>query len=302
MSKAIYRIGIDLGGTKTESIILDPEGIEIDRHRTPTPRSGDADEYNLILDHICAVVARAVGLIPAVTPYTIGMGTPGSLDPQTGLLRNSNTVSLNGRPLQVDIEKRIGRGVVIKNDANCFTLAECRLGAAQGFGTVFGIIMGTGCGGGIYLDGHLLEGRHNLGGEWGHFTMDPQGLECYCGNRGCVETKISGAGVERAYFQRFRHRLPMVEIVDGHRKGDPACSEIFGRFLEDFGRSVGGLLSILDPDAVVIGGGLSNIEELYTQGVDLVKRYAFHPNIDTPILRNKLGDSAGVYGSAMIGG
>ena len=161
--------------------------------------------------------------------------------------------------------------------------------------------MGTGCGGGICLDGSVHKGSHAIAGEWGHISMDPSGAPCYCGNRGCVETMISGTGVETAYHREFGDRISMERIVSGARRGDPACKKIFEQFLEDFGRCLGGLISILDPDAVILGGGLSNIDELYTLGAARVQHYVFHGHIKTPILKNLLGDSAGVFGAAWIG-
>ena len=161
--------------------------------------------------------------------------------------------------------------------------------------------MGTGCGGGICINGRIHDGPHRIAGEWGHFSVDPAGARCYCGNRGCVETKISGGGVEKAFERAYGERFDMPAIVAGHRKGDPRCRAVFGQFIDDFGRCLGGLISVLDPDAVVLGGGLSNIEELYTHGVNAVKRYAFHRDVTTPILKHRLGDSAGVLGAAWIG-
>jgi fructokinase len=189
----------------------------------------------------------------------------------------------------------------MENDANCFTLAEARQGAAQGFGLVFGIILGTGCGGGISIDGRIHTGRHRIGGEWGHFSVDPAGAPCYCGNRGCVETKISGGGMARSFFERTGRRLTPEQITEGYRQGDAPCTAAFEQFLDDFGRCLGGLISVLDPDAVVLGGGVSNIDELYTLGLEQVRRYAFHEHMETPILKHQLGDSAGVIGAAWIG-
>ena len=161
--------------------------------------------------------------------------------------------------------------------------------------------MGTGCGGGIYCNGSIVTGRNAIAGEWGHISVDPNGAECYCGKRGCVETTISGGGVERKFLERYGRPLSMREITQGYRQDDPACVQIFTDFLDDFGRALGGLISILDPDAIVLGGGLSLIDELYTLGAEKVRHYAFHHNIQTPILRNELGDSAGVFGAAWIG-
>jgi len=298
-----YKIGIDLGGTKTEIIVLTPAGDTIFRKREPTPRQPkgtDREEYKGILDFLCRFITDSAKKIPS-TDFTVGIGMPGSLDRETGLVRNANTTCINGKPLQNDLEKIIKRQVKMVNDANCFTLAESLKGAAKNYRNVFGIIMGTGCGGGICIDGTVYEGRHGIEGEWGHFSIDPLGAHCFCGNRGCIETKISGKGVENAFFSRFQYTRSMKEIVDGYRKGNSHCSEVFSRFLDDFGRATGGLISILDPDAIVIGGGLSNIDELYTLGVDRIHDYVSHPHITTPILKNGLGDSAGVFGAAWIG-
>lgn len=293
-----YKIGIDLGGTKTEAILLDPHGEELRRRRIPTPTK---EGYHAVLASIHGLLLDTIRHIPAEAGYTVGIGIPGSIDAETQLVRNANSNCLNGHPLQRDIETLLGRPIGIQNDANCFTLAECRKGATQGYGLVFGVIMGTGCGGALSIDGEVRQGRHRIAGEWGHFSVDPRGAPCYCGIRGCVETKISGSGVEAAFFAAYGKRLTMREIVQGYREGEPACSAAFHQFMEDFGRCLGGLISILDPDAVVLGGGLSNIDELYTAGVERMRHYVFHKQIRTPILKNALGDSAGVFGAAWIG-
>lgn len=290
-------IGIDLGGTKTESILLAPDGSVLLRQRRNTPRD---DGYEAILELVVEMVREAAYQLSDPV-YTVGIGIPGSLDAATGLVRNANSTCLIGKPLQADIEYLLAHRVKVRNDADCFTLAEVRAGAGQGYGLVFGVIMGTGCGGGICIDGRLREGPHRIAGEWGHFSVSPGGLPCYCGNRGCVETLISGSGVERAFLAEYGQRRSMEQIVTQARSGDASCKQVFERFLDDFGRCLGGLVSVLDPDAVVVGGGLSNIDELYTVGIERVQTYAFHDRLQTPILRNKLGDSAGVFGAAWIG-
>lgn len=295
-----YQIGVDLGGTKIEVILLSPENRELYRKRFATPRGTDR-EYETIRHAVYHLIRDAGDMVPESGTYTVGIGIPGTLEHDTGLVMNANTASLTGKAFRADMEKLMGCKVEMENDANCFTLAESRMGAGRNYRTVFGIIMGTGCGGGLCIDGQIHEGRHRIAGEWGHFSVDPRGNRCYCGNLGCVETKISGSGVEYAFWEKFGERLCMNDIVQGFRKGEQRCMEIFRQFLDDFGRCLGGLISIIDPDAVIIGGGLSNIEEIYTLGAEKVKRYAFHPNLRTPILRNELGDSAGVYGAAWIG-
>jgi fructokinase len=293
-----YKIGIDLGGTKTEAIILDPDDNESYRKRVPTE---DKNDYRKILSFVHKLILETIDKIPRKADCTIGVGIPGSINIDTQLVQNANTTCLIGNPFQKDLEKLLARKVGMENDANCFTLAESRSGAARGYNFVFGIIMGTGCGGGIYLNGEVVKGVHGIAGEWGHFSVDPIGDRCYCGNPGCVETKISGSGVENAFYKKYHIRMKMHEIVRGARNDDTKCNQAFRQFLDDFGRCVGGLISILDPDAIVIGGGLSNIDELYTKGVEYVRNYAFHRKIQTPIIKNELGDSAGVFGAAWIG-
>jgi fructokinase len=293
-----FRIGIDLGGTKTEALLLDPAGTVVLRKRKETPL---CHGYEAVLTSVADMVGDVLSRVAHGAPVTVGIGIPGSVDVVTGLIRNANSTCLIGRPFRADLEEDLGRPVGMCNDADCFTLAECRLGAGRGHGLVFGVIMGTGCGGGICIDGTVRQGPQRIAGEWGHVSVDPLGADCYCGNRGCIETKISGSGVEAAFAREYGERLSMDRIVAGFRDGEPRCRETFEQFLDDFGRCLGGVISILDPDAVVLGGGLSNIDELYTTGIERVRRYAFHDHLTTPILRNTLGDSAGVFGAAWIG-
>jgi fructokinase len=293
-----FRIGMDLGGTKTEAVLLDPAGAVLFRERRVTPLD---EGYHAVAASVAGLVRHVALQMPADLPYTIGVGIPGSVDAETGMVRNANSVCLIGQPFAHDLERLLGRRVGVRNDADCFTMAECRMGAGAGYGLVFGVIMGTGCGGGICIKGEVREGPHRICGEWGHFPVDPQGAECYCGNRGCIETKISGSGVEAAFLARYGEKLAMERIVLGAREGEPRCREAFHTFLDDFGRCLGGLISILDPDAVVLGGGLSNIDELYLEGLERVRHYAFHDRLRTPVLRNALGDSAGVFGAAWVG-
>ncbi len=303
MKAGDFRMGIDLGGTKVEAVLLAGDGTVLHRHRVPTPRLKDNPEleYRGIVDAVIELIEQTGRHLPPASSCTIGVGIPGTMNPKTGVVQNANTTCLIGRPFQQELETRLGRAIGMENDANCFTLAEALQGAGQGYGMVFGIIMGTGCGGGLCFNGRIHKGRHLIAGEWGHFSVDPAGATCYCGNPGCVETRISGGGVEKHYQARFNQHLTMEQITSGYRNGDSACKTVFEQFLEDFGRCLGGLISTLDPDAVVLGGGLSNIEELYTLGMSHARRYAFHDHIETPVLKNKLGDSAGVFGAAWAG-
>jgi fructokinase len=302
MEMNTYRVGIDLGGTKIEAVLLDSRGGECHRHRISTPRGGTPEqEYRAICEAVIDLINHTAATISGPTPYSVGIGIPGTINALTGLVQNANTTCLIGQPFQKDLEQRLGRFIGMENDANCFTLAEALSGAGKGYNLVFGIILGTGCGGGISINGRLHRGRHLIAGEWGHFSVDPNGADCWCGNRGCVETKISGGGMTRAFAAQFGHPLTMEQIVQGYRRADPDCRLAVSRFLDDFGRCVGGIISLLDPDAVILGGGLSNIDELYTLGLERVRRYAFHACVQTPILKNALGDSAGVIGAAWIG-
>ncbi len=293
-----HSLGVDLGGTKIEALLLDPEDRELARVRRPTPRP---HEYDVILGEVKSLVEELAAGIPASAPYTIGIGIPGSIDRHTGLVRNANTTVLLGKKLKQDIETLLGRPVGVENDANCFTLAEARMGAGKGHDVVFGVIMGTGCGGGIVLNNELYPGAHHIAGEWGHICMDPLGAPCYCGKCGCVETMISGSGVEAQYRNRFNREMRMEGIVAAARKRDPHALSVLNQFLDDFGRGLAAVVNILDPSCIVLGGGLSNIDELYSIGAERLNHYAFHEALRTPLLRNKLGDSAGVYGAAWIG-
>lgn len=291
------RIGLDLGGTKIEGVALDSTGSILERQRVPTRAERG---YEAIVETAGALFDDLAAIAGPVD--VVGVGTPGALSRRTGLLRNSNTQCLNGRDLAGDLAARLGRPVVLENDANCFALAEARRGAGRGFEVVFGVIMGTGVGGGVVLDGRVHPGPQHIAGEWGHHAIDPHGADCYCGNRGCVETRISGPAVEARYRARAGRALGCAEIAAAARAGDAIAAEVFARFLDDFGRALANLIDILDPHAVVLGGGLSNLDELYTDGRDAVARYVFNDELATPILRNQLGDSAGVIGAALLAG
>jgi fructokinase len=290
------RFGIDLGGTKTEGIILDAVGRERFRKRIAT----DSSRYEAVLYGIVALYGE-MRREAADTPHTLGIGTPGAVSRRTGLLKNSNTVCLNGMPVAKDLRDLLGRELVIENDANCFAMAEALHGAAQGKRVVFGVIMGTGCGGGIVFDGQVHTGLQSIAGEWGHMSIDPDGPLCYCGQRGCVETFISGSGLERRCAERTGMPRRVPEIVAGFRAGKPWAVPVMEEFFSRFGRAMANVIAVIDPDMVVLGGGLSNIDELYTRGVHETACRVFSDSLETPIARHRLGDSAGVIGAALVG-
>jgi fructokinase len=290
----MFKIGIDLGGTKIETIILNSDGSELYRNRVLTLQERG---YNAIIATLAECYSNAVTRINGKA-HTFGIGTPGSISKQTGLMKNSNTLCLNGKPILKDLQKMINRPVAIENDANCFAMAEATMGAGKGYETVFGVIAGTGCGGGIVFKSTLHKGLQSLGGEWGHMTIDPNGPLCYCGKKGCVETYISGTGISDRYFDITGKRLPTKHILDAETA--PAVA-IKSMFFEQFGRALSNVISILDPDVIVLGGGLSNYLPLYSLGVEQVNNYIFGHELDTPIVQHKTGDSAGVIGAAWIG-
>jgi fructokinase len=289
------RIGIDLGGTKIEGVVLDAAGQVLARRRVPTEQQRG---YAHIVETTGRLADALRGLAPACG--VIGVGTPGALSSRTGRMKNCNTTCLNGRNLPADLQQRIGLPVIVENDANCFALAEARSGAGAGARVVFGVIMGTGCGGGLVVDGRLWSGPQHIAGEWGHHSIDPAGPACYCGQRGCVESYLAGPAVERRYAERAGRTCRMDEIVACARRGEAAARAVFDELLDRFGRALANLITILDPDVVVLGGGLSNIDELYDQGRAAAARYVFNDELRTPIRRNVHGDSAGVLGAALL--
>jgi predicted NBD/HSP70 family sugar kinase len=290
--------GIDLGGTKIEGVVLpDLTSTEpLVRHRIPTEASGG---YEHILSRVTSLIAEMEKASGLRCP-SVGLGGPGTLDPKTAVMRNCNTTALNGKPLPQDLSTALGRPVVYANDANCFALAEAKLGAGVGFETVFGVIMGTGVGGGIVVDGRVLNGAQGIAGEWGHNVLDPDGFPCYCGKRGCVETVLSGPALERHYSSLSGRPLRLPEIVDGSRNGDEAAVQTIKHLTAKFGQAISVVVNILDPDVVILGGGVGNIDELYTDGVSALADWAFNSCLETKVVRPKLGDSAGVFGAAHL--
>jgi fructokinase len=293
----MFRIGIDLGGTKIEGIVLDDDGKEIFRKRIDTQQESG---YHHILNRIGELYNELAKIIQQ-RPHTFGIGTPGAISPRSGLLKNSNTVCLNCQPLKADLEGLLGRKIEIQNDANCFAMAEALHGAGRDKNLVFGVIMGTGCGGGIVHKGEVIVGRQAIAGEWGHTSIAPDGPLCYCGKRGCVETYVSGGGAEARYAEQFGAKKPFREIENNYLKGDAKAIEFMRLFFRHFGRALANVIDVLDPDVVVLGGGVSNFNALYTEGVAEVAKFVFSDSLATPIVKHQLGDSAGVIGAALIG-
>ena len=280
--------GIDLGGTKIECAVLD-NARAIARRRVPT----EADRgYEHILDQIGRVLDETAAEI-GQRPFAVGIGTPGSADPRTGLMRNANTTALIGKALPADLQRKLGIAVRVANDANCFALAEATLGAAKGYHTVFGVILGTGVGGGLVVDGKVLGGASGIAGEWGHNVLEPGGLPCYCGKRGCVETVLSGPSLERWHEQRTGERLPLKKISE---EDGPTIDHL----VDSWGRALSVVVNIFDPDAIVLGGGVSNIDRLYDEGAASLAHQVFHESYHPVVLRPLLGDSAGVFGASLL--
>ena len=287
----MYKIGIDLGGTKIEGVLVDEEFQVIERKRVPTNQHNG---YESILNTIKDLVSE----LNNNEKTSIGVCTPGALSKESGLIKNSNTQCLIGKDLKNDLEKILDQEISIENDANCFALAEARLGAAKNHDTVFGVIMGTGVGGGLVIDGKIHSGRTNIAGEWGHHCIKPNGNECYCGRKGCVETYISGPALEKKWNELTNQTISVADIVKNSQ--EDAYKTWKKEFLENFGLSMANVIDIIDPDAIVLGGGLSNISFLYDEGKNLVYENVFSDTVDTPILKNQLGDSAGVFGACLI--
>src|SRR5471032_660931 len=286
----MFRIGIDLGGTKIEGIVLDAHGREIFRKRVETRQELG---YRHILNRIKELHGELAAQIKN-QPHTFGIGTPGAVSPRTGLLKNSNTVCMNGQPLKSDLENLLGRKIEIQNDANCFAMAEALHGAGRGKKLVFGVIIGTGCGGGIVHNGEVISGPQGIAGEWGHMSINPGGPECYCGQRGCAETYISGGGLQNRYAEQFGVKKSFHEIEKDFHAGEPQAVEFMEIFFRNFGRALANLIDVLDPDVIVLGGGVSKFDALYTEGVAEVAKFVFNNSLETPIIKHQLGDSAGV--------
>ena len=294
------RIGVDLGGTKIEAIALDRDGRERGRRRVSTPR-----------DRYAATLAAITTLVEGLEreggePARVGIGTPGALSPATGLVKNANSVWLNGRPLRQDLERLLHRPIRFANDANCFALSEARDGAGAGVRVVFGVILGTGTGGGITVDGRVLTGPNAVAGEWGHNPLpwpregEWPGVACYCGRTGCVETFLSGPGIARDHLEVTGEPLDAVAIAGRAADGDEGCEATLARHEDRLARALAVVINLLDPDVIVLGGGLSNLARLYERVPERWGAWVFSDRVDTPLRLPQHGDSSGVRGAAWL--
>ncbi len=294
------RYGVDLGGTKTEIIALSSNGDEVFRKRVDTPRGDYAD--------IVENINELVELADKETSHkgSMGVGIPGSISPHTGLIKNANTTELIGKPLLNDLEKRLARPVRIANDANCFALSEASDGAGEGHHVVFGIILGTGVGGGITINGKPLVGSHSIAGEWGHNplpwpdTNELPGPDCYCGKTGCIETYLSGPALSHDHFRYTNIKASPLDILSAAENGNAEADDTLLRYEERLAKALVSVVNVLDPDIVVCGGGLSNMSRLYTNIPELMPKYIFSDKVETPIVPAKYGDSSGVRGAAWL--
>jgi fructokinase len=306
------RIGVDLGGTKIEAIALEvgEDGPrELARKRVATNRDLGYEHILSETRSLIDEVTKLAGLDPKRAP--VGMGMPGSLTMRRDdgtrsdvpLVKNSNTVCLNGRPFRSDLVSALGRPIAFSNDANCFALGEATWGAARGARVAFGVILGTGVGGGLVLDGRAWNGAQGIAGEWGHVALEPRdGPPCYCGRRGCIEQYLSGPAIEAEYERRsgVRRKLPEIAAQVGEGGNDTTATELIRERVDLFGRALATVINIVDPDVIVLGGGVSNLAVLYDEGPQAVARWIFNDEVATRIVKHTLGDSAGVFGAALL--
>jgi fructokinase len=297
------RIGIDLGGSKIEGVVMGEDSSIHHRLRIPTPANDYPATVAAIRDLVCAL-ERIVGR----EGLSIGIGTPGSISPASGLMKGCNSTCLNGRPLKQDLESALGRPIRMANDADCLALSELRDGTGQGARSVFGVIVGTGVGGGIAINGQLLAGPNAIAGEWGHNPLPwPQprlrevpGPRCWCGRQGCIETWLSGPALAREYLAYADEDCSVEQIVQRLAQGEAAAQAVFARYEDRLARALASVINLLDPVVIVLGGGLSNVSRLYTRVPELWSAYVFSERVDTKLLPAKHGDSSGVRGAAFL--
>lgn len=296
----MMRIGIDLGGTKTEGIALAPDGSVLARRRVASPRYDYDATINTIKDLVEWLEREAGG------SGTVGVGIPGALSPATGVIKNANSTWLIGRPFDRDLERALDRPVRLQNDANCLAVSEATDGAGAGARIVFAVIIGTGCGGGIAIDARAVTGRNAIAGEWGHNPLpwprdgENPGPACYCGKSGCIETWISGTGMEDDHARVTGNRIGAVEIADRAGRGDPDALATVDRYADRLARCLATVINILDPDVIVLGGGISNIRRLYDIVPARLADYCFSDHVTTPVLPSAHGDSSGIRGAAWL--
>lgn len=295
------RIGIDLGGTKIEGIILGNNGKVVEKLRLPTP----ANSYESTISTVCDVVNALQE--KAGENLTVGIGTPGAVSHPSGLMKNSNSVRLNGKPLQHDIETQLGYTVRLENDANCFVLSEAHFGAAIHAASVFGAILGTGTGGGIVIGKQLLLGPNGIAGEWGHNSLPGScrdlikaDRQCYCGRMNCIETVLSGRGLSATFKECFGDEKSAAEIAQSSLQGDANAQDCIAVYCQQLARCLATVVNILDPEVIVLGGGLSNIPQLYTTVEDLMRPYVFTDDMQTSLLPPSFGDASGALGAACL--
>ena len=289
------RIGIDLGGTKIEGIILDEKFQEQARLRLATPVK---EGYEAVVNAVGEVISKLEANFDS--PLPVGIGTPGTISRKTGMMKNSNTTSLNHKPFKEDLQKLVNREIRMANDANCFALSEAVNGAAADYAVVFGVILGTGVGGGVVVHRTIHEGPNAIAGEWGHNVLEESGPVCYCGKQGCVETLLSGPGFAADYRSLGGESLSGLEIGERIAQGEVLANQAFDRYVDRLGKALAALMGVLDPDAVVLGGGMSNLDMLYPRISDAILPHLFSDEVLTPVLKNHHGDSSGVRGAALL--
>ncbi len=298
--KITGRIGIDLGGTKIEAIMIDPQGNELLRERVSTPQ-GDYQGTLQAIVRLIGKVEQQSGLHGSV-----GVGIPGTISPATGWVKNANSVALIGHPLDRDLAALLQRPVRVANDANCFALSEATDGAAAGAENVFGVILGTGVGGGAVINSKVVTGANAIGGEWGHNPLPwPQkeelpGPECYCGKRGCIETFLSGPGLQMSYYRATGIEISAQEIAIRAQQGEQHANEIMEQYEDRLARGLATVINLLDPNVIVVGGGISNIDRLYPHVRNLWGEYVFSDEVGTELVKAQYGDSSGVRGAAWL--
>lgn len=292
--------GIDLGGTKIEGAVFEAQSPEKPLARIRIQTEAEKG-YRHIIDRIALLIEKLKSS-SGHTPQRIGFSTPGALDPTSGTMKNCNTTCLNGKALDRDLTERLGIPIETQNDANCFALTEATLGAGKDAAVVFGVIMGTGVGGGIVVNRQIIGGAQGIAGEWGHNIIDPDGPECYCGRKGCVETLLAGPKIEQYYQRISHHHLSLAEIAERAKSGgDIHATETIEYLTSLFARSIAQVINILDPSVIVLGGGVSNVEQLYSQATrEKIGKQIFNTGFKTPLLKNQLGDSAGVFGAGYL--